>query len=137
MEKNILLVDSDEELLSAHKEALEADGFNIISATSTKDALDKLNELKPDLILTEIMLEYKDAGFSLCYHAKKKYPDVPVIILSDVVRKTGITFNLGSKEEKDWIKADEFIHKPVNKNSLVCRIKRLIKNKETASTLTN
>ena len=127
MSKNILIVDSDKELLDAHKEALMAEGFAVDIAASSNEALEKLSEAKPDFILTEVMLEHKDSGFSLCYAAKNKYPDVPIFILSDVVRSTGITFSLGSEEEKNWIKADEFIHKPINTASLVCKIKRYLK----------
>ena len=72
------------------------------------------------------MLESVDAGFSLAYSMKKEKPEVPIIILSDIVRKTGIVFDLNSKEEKEWIKADEFVNKPVNTASLVCRVKKFL-----------
>jgi len=126
MQKNVLLVDNDAEYIEANKKAFEDDGFHVTTASTSLDALDKLNEYTPDIIVTEIMLENKDSGFTFCYHSKKKHPEVPVIILSEVVRKTGITFNLSTREDKDWIKADEFINKPISPVSLVCRAKRLL-----------
>lgn len=126
MGKNILFVDNDEESVAINKAAFEAEGYKVNLVNSAEEALKKLDESKPDLILTEIMLENNDSGFSLCYSAKKKYPDVPIIILTDIVRKTGITFEMNSKYEKEWIKADEFIQKPVNQESLVCKIKKYL-----------
>lgn len=127
MTKNILIVDNDKSVTEKNKKQLELEGFAVTVAETAKEAREKLEQLKPDLILTEIMLENNDSGFSLCYAAKKKYPDVPVIILSDIVRQTGVNFSLNSEEEKDWIKADELIHKPVYAANLACRIKRYLK----------
>ncbi|EKE02266.1 MAG: Response regulator SaeR [uncultured bacterium] len=126
MEKTVLLVDKDEEFLEINRQELVAQGFKVALANSAKEAMEKFNSVKPDLVITEIMLENVDAGFSLAYSMKKEKPEIPIIILSDIVRKTGIVFDLNSKEEKDWIKADEFINKPVNASSLVCRVKRFL-----------
>lgn len=122
MSKNILMIDSDKELVDINKKALESQGFQVKTLGTAKEALEYLTTSKPDLILTEIMLENKDSGFSLCYSVKKRYPDVPIVILSDVVRNTGISFGLNTKDEKNWIKADEFIHKPVSAAYLVNKV---------------
>jgi CheY-like chemotaxis protein len=127
MSKNILIVDNDCDSLKSSKKALEGAGFTVSEATTSEEALKKLEGSKPDLILTEVMLEHKDSGFSLCYLAKKKLPSTPIIILSNVVSETGISFNLASPEEKDWIKAEEFLHKPVNPATLVSKVKRYLK----------
>jgi len=124
MGKNILLVDN--EVNEINKKALECEGFQVTCAESAKDALNVLNGSKPDLMITEIMLENIDSGFGLAKIAKDKYPEMPVIILSDVVRQTGILFELGSADEKAWIKADKFINKPVNPAKLACKIKSLL-----------
>ena len=126
MEKTVLLVDKDEEFLEINREGLVSQGFKVALANSAKEAMEKFNSIKPDLVITEIMLESVDAGFSLAYSMKKEKPEVPIIILSDIVRKTGIVFDLNSKEEKEWIKADEFVNKPVNTASLVCRVKKFL-----------
>lgn len=126
MEKTVLLVDKDEEFLEISREGLVSQGFKVALANSAKEAMEKFTSIKPDLVITEIMLENVDSGFTLVYSMKKEKPEVPIIILSDIVRKTGIMFDLNSKEEKDWIKADEFVNKPINPASLGCRVKRFL-----------
>jgi len=126
MEKNILIVDTDSEINEINKKALECQGFQVTCAESAKEALNVLNASKPDLIVTEVMLENNDSGFGLAKSAKDKYPEMPIIILSDIVRKTGILFELDSDDEKAWIKADKFINKPVNPAQLASKIKKLL-----------
>ena len=38
----------------------------------------------PDLAIVDLMMEYKDSGFALCYHIKKKDPSIPVILVTAV-----------------------------------------------------
>jgi CheY-like chemotaxis protein len=126
MDKKILLVDIDSEVNEINKKALECNGFQVTCAENAEEALDILNSSKPDAIVTEIMLENNDSGFGLAYCAKGKYPDIPVVILSDIVRKTGILFEINSDEERNWIKADEFINKPISPAKLALKIQRLL-----------
>lgn len=124
MTKNILLVDKDKEALNTNKDTLTSGGFEVKTATSAQEALDSVKESKPDLVITEVMLEHVDSGFSLAYNLKKSYPDMQVFILSDIVRKTGFQFNVNTHEQRDWIKADEFIDKPVSPASLMCIVNK-------------
>jgi len=125
MEKTILLVDTNGEINEANKKALECAGFQVACVESAKEALDVLSSKKPSIMVTEIMLENNDAGFALAHNAKGIYPDIHVIVLSDIVRKTGILFELSSDEEKNWIKADQFINKPISPENLAIKIKKL------------
>ncbi|MFH0702496.1 MAG: response regulator [bacterium] len=129
MKKNILIVDNDQESAELHKKILEAEGLDldILIVDSMKKALEKLDELNFDIIITEIMLEHIDSGFSLCHSIKEKNPDIPVIILSDIARKTGIHFGIDIKEERDWIKADEFIDKHVSLSYFVSMVEKHLK----------
>lgn len=126
MEKTVLLVDNDEEFALESKEMLECNGFKVELASNSQEALEKFHQNKPDIVFTEIMLENIDSGFTLCYSIKKETPDIPIVILSDIVRKTGIVFDLNSKEEKDWIKADEFVNKPVTPANVLCRAQKYL-----------
>lgn len=127
MGNSILIVDIDSENNDINKKYLECHGFEVNCVETANEAIEILNTSKPDLVITEIMLENNDSGFSLAYHAKKKYPEIGVIILTDVVRKTGIEFELNTEDEKSWIKADDWINKPINPAVLVKKINKLIK----------
>lgn len=126
MNKNILLVDNDREILDICQKSFEKDELNVENVKTLESALVKLNEKKPDLIITEVMLEHSDSGFTLCYQAKKKYPDIPIIIISDVANKMGIHFDLDDRDSKEWIKADVFLEKPVTCSQLIQHIEKLL-----------
>lgn len=127
--KNIIIVDKDQ----THRELLESYvktmGFNSVLFETSSEALEYIEENKPLLIISEIMLERKDSGFYLCYSVKKKYPDVPIIIVSSISNKTGIRFGLNTKEEKEWIKADVFLDKNIRFEQLQRSINQVFKNR--------
>ena len=58
---------------------------------------------------------------------KKENPVLPVLIVTDVLRKTGIAFELNSKNEKSWIKADELLNKPISQGNLLGNVKKYLK----------
>lgn len=124
MAKTILLVDNDKQTLNENSKYLSSQGFNVKTAATSSEAMETIESSKPDAVVMEVMLEHSDSGFSLSYNLKKKYPEMPVIILSDVVRKTGIEFGVSTHEQREWIKADEFIEKPVRPETLECHINR-------------
>lgn len=130
MSKNILLVDKDKETINANKSSFEERGCQVRVASDSVEALKMVDESMPDIVITEIMLEHVDSGFTLCHTLKNKYPELPIFILSDVIRKTGINFSTKTKEEKAWIKADEFIDKPVNPQSLLCMVQRFFEQNQ-------
>ena len=104
-------------------------GFNSILFETSSETLEYIEENKPMLVISEIMLERKDSGFYLCYSIKEKYPDVPIIIVSSISNETGIRFGLNTKEEKEWIKADVFLDKNIRFEQLQRSINQVFKNR--------
>jgi DNA-binding response OmpR family regulator len=123
----ILMVDDDQDYLFQQKLELEAEGYNIVTADTRKKAKALLNEFKPDIAIIDLMMQEMDDGFVLSYEIKKKYPDVPVIMVTAVTGKTGMEFDSVTPEEKHWIKADTIFTKPVRTEQLLKEIKRLLK----------
>ena len=78
----------------------------------------------------DVMMENPDAGFTLCYHIRKKYPSVPVILVTSVNSETGLDFAMASDEERSWIKADAMLTKPIRFEQLKREIDRLLPRKE-------
>jgi hypothetical protein len=64
----------------------------------------------------------------LCYTAKKKDPDFPVILVTGVTSETGIEFDVITDEERSWIKADIVLAKPVRAEQILNELKRLLKD---------
>ncbi|MBN1437143.1 MAG: response regulator [Sedimentisphaerales bacterium] len=123
----VLVVDDDPDFLLQHELLLKNAGFDVITADSQKAAEDFLKQQLPDLAVVDLMMENADGGFALCYHIKKRSPDIPVIIVTAVASETGLDFDTATAEERSWIKADALLTKPVRFEQLQREIKRLIK----------
>lgn len=127
MSKTILLVDNDKKAIQENTEFLKQSGYNVTVAETAKEALEAVSKSKPDAVVTEIMLEQVDAGFGLCYHLKKDYPELPILVVSDIVRQKEINFGVNTQEQRVWIKADAFIDKPVRPEAIACMLGKHIK----------
>lgn len=123
----ILVVDDDPDYLLQEKMELEAEGYNVVTAESRKKANQVLETLQPDIVIVDLMMEKMDDGFVLSYEIKRKYPKVPVIMVTAVTGQTGMEFDSVTPDEKHWIKADAVFTKPVRVEQLVKEIERLIK----------
>jgi len=90
MEENILIVEDDKFLRELISKKLIGQGFKIDEAIDGEEGLKKLQEIKPDLILLDLILPGLD-GFDVLKRIKDdpKTASIPVLILS----------NLGQKDE--------------------------------------
>jgi DNA-binding response OmpR family regulator len=127
--KTILVVDDDHDFLTQMKLQFELAGFTVLTAEGQKEAEELIRESAPDLAVLDLMMEYQDAGFVLCYHLKKKNPGIPVIMVTSVTGETGIEFDSTTEEERSWIKADRFLAKPVRFEQLLAEVERLLKGR--------
>lgn len=120
----ILLADDDFDYLFQIQTKLEKLGFDVITAETQKEAENIIKITKPDLAIFDLMMENDDSGFILAYRLKSRYPDVPVIIATNVAAETGISFRL--QEQSDWIKADLYLEKGIQTQQLEENIRKLL-----------
>lgn len=113
--KKILLVDDDLDLLEQNKILIESKGYEVITANSGKEGFEVFKKSKPDVCVIDLIMEEHDSGFILCYKIKKDDhgKNIPVFILTSATYDTGFKFGASTSEEKEWIKADAIINKPV------------------------
>jgi len=123
--ETILCVDDDLDFLDQITMQLEAAGYKTITGTSQKEAEELIQNEKFDMVISDLMMENADAGFSIAYHVKKKYPDTPVVIVTSVTKETGLKFGVTSEKERSWIKADAMLNKPVRFEELKKVISKL------------
>lgn len=85
--KVILLVDDDLTLLEMYEDRLKAEGFSIVRATNGQEALKKAREIKPALIILDIMMP-KINGFDVLkdLRADDEYKDIPIIVLTALIQ---------------------------------------------------
>ena len=81
----VLVVDDEPSVAEIVVLALEDAGFRVVSASDGAEALDRLAEIKPDLIITDYMMPRLDGpGFIKQVHKIPDYRQVPIIVMSAV-----------------------------------------------------
>ena len=120
MEKKILVVDDDVHLLRALESRLRMKGYAVVTGQSGKEALERVRDEKPDLIILDIIMPQPD-GFKVCYRLKNDpaHAHIPIILLT--VKTT--------ESDEFWsqqLGADEFMTKPYNPDYLMDVIEKLL-----------
>ncbi|GAB4328281.1 MAG: hypothetical protein Kow00127_20910 [Bacteroidales bacterium] len=126
MKQRVLIADDDPDMLQQLTWHLNQMGFEVLSAASQEEAEELLKSVRPDIALFDLMMENKDSGFILSYHAKKRYPGLPVVIITAVTAETGMVFSLDTPGEKSWIKADRYLQKNIRPEQLEREIRSLL-----------
>ncbi|KYG25588.1 response regulator transcription factor [Alkalihalobacillus trypoxylicola] len=112
-EKNILLVDDQQDILELMSDYLEAAGYSIYTASNSDEAITILNKSLVDIILLDVMMPGED-GFSLCKKIRE-FSTTPILFLSaregDIDKIRGLT-----------IGADDYITKSSNPAEVVARV---------------
>ncbi len=124
--KKILLVDDDADLLEQNKLLLESKGFQVITAENSKDGMKLFYKELPDAAILDLMMEQMDSGFILSYKIKKTEhgKKIPVYILTSATYDTGYKFSVTTDEEKEWLKCDGILNKPVAVDELIAKIEK-------------
>jgi len=79
MKKRILLVEDEENLKLLYEEELKAEGYEVLTAGNGKEALRQLEEVKPDLIILDIVMPVMD-GMEALGQIMGRKRNVPIII---------------------------------------------------------
>lgn len=128
--KKILLVDDDIDLLEQNKTLMSMKGFEVITAESASEGIIVFNREKPDAAIVDLIMEHKDSGFVLCHKIKgtDHGKNIPVFILTSATYDTGFKFSANTDEEKEWIKCDGILNKPVVIEELISKLENFEKN---------
>lgn len=129
MAKRILIIDDDVDFVDLNKAVLENNGFEVETAFSAREGMDKVHFDAPNLILLDLMLEKHDTGFSFAkaIKADPRYNEIPILMISAVAGETGYDFS--QEQDGYWMKTDGFIPKPVEPDVLVKKINSLLDKK--------
>lgn len=122
--RRILVVDDEERMVRFIRLNLEHDGFQVSEAFNGKEALQKIRDVTPDLILLDVMMPDID-GFEVL-ETVREVSQVPVIMLT------------AKGEEDDRVRglelgADDYVTKPFSPRELVSRVKAVLRRTEGAS----
>lgn len=121
--KKILVVDDEKPISDIIKFNLEKEGYEIYTAFDGEAALEQYEQVKPNLILLDLMLPKMD-GLEVCREIRKT-SDVPIIMLT--AKDSEIDKVLGLE-----LGADDYVTKPFSNRELVARVKANLRRSSAA-----
>ena len=87
-EKKILVVDDEEELLELIEKSLSAEGYDVATAITAEDAMNKARTFAPDLILIDIVLPDMEGPEAIRILSEDPRTDkIPAIFLSGIITR--------------------------------------------------
>jgi len=116
--KLVLVVDDDTDLVEMVAMKLESENFRVAKAYDGIEAMDRIKEERPALVILDVMMPRKD-GYTLCDELKKsaEYKDIVIVLLTAVteaIKSTNYT-HVGGKTTL----ADDFVPKPIDLDKLM------------------
>lgn len=114
----VLIIDDDPDVRSVMNALMKRHGHDVVTACNKEDALSKLEDFQPSVILLDVLLSGTD-GRDFCREIKNNegMKKVPVIMVSA---------HPGAAENINSYGADDFISKPIDSVSLLEKVERLV-----------
>jgi len=126
--RTVLVVDDEPDTITLLKHIFINNNFNVSGAGSGKEALHKLSDVNPSIIILDLLMPEMDGLQTLS--EIQKISNVPVIILSAVNRKEDIVNALRSG-------TDDYIIKPFNSDELIARVNGVLRRSEKQMGITS
>ncbi len=121
---NVLVIDDEEDIRSILKYALEKEGYQVHEASSGNEGLDKVNSLRPDVIVLDVMMPDMD-GIEVCEQIRRSPNNDEIIICMLTARNEDYSQIAGLESG-----ADDYVAKPIKPKVFVSKIKALLRRKE-------
>ena len=114
----ILIVEDEESFVEALRIGLQREGFVVEVARDGREALDRFNEVQPDLVLLDVMLP-KISGIDVCREIRSQ-SQVPIIMVTAKGEEIDTVVGLE-------VGADDYVPKPYRLRELVARMRSLLR----------
>jgi len=124
MPRKILTVDDEKHIVRLIQVNLERHGYEVVTAYDGREALQKVDEERPDLVILDVMMPYMD-GFEVLQNLKRnpETRDIPVIMLTAKAQDADVF--------KGWQSGvDCYLTKPFNPMELISFVQRIFKSLE-------
>jgi CheY-like chemotaxis protein len=132
----ILIVDDDYDFLEINRLILERAGYRVVTAAEPEQALRKMDQQKPDLVITDLMMTSLDSGFYFARTIKEdpRFADIPVIIATSVSSALGLDFRPRTAEDKAQMHVDVYFDKPLDAKKLLATLADLLGSRAATPT---
>lgn len=121
--ERILIVDDETSNLSMVRRILQGHGYELSFAQSGKEALEKVRDFRPDLLILDIMMPGMD-GYEVCCRIKEN-PETQGIMVLLLSGRSSLADRLKGYEHK----SDDFLAKPFEAEELLARVSILLRLK--------
>ena len=121
--KTVLVVDDDEVLVKTVTAVL-ASRYTIRTAANGKEALKRVEEQRPDLIVLDVMMDYMSEGFDVArtLRTNPKTKSIPIIMLTGVDQE----YNYRMEVDESWVPCDRYLEKSISPQGLLAEVDALI-----------
>ena len=120
---SVLLVEDEEAFIDALTVGLRREGFVVEVARDGAEALDRFDEVQPDLVLLDVMLPTV-SGIDVCRELRRR-TDVPIIMVTAKAAEIDTVVGLE-------VGADDYVTKPYRLRELVARIRAVLRRRQHA-----
>lgn len=117
----ILCVDDDPDILQTLKMVLEKNGYEMIQASSAEEGLRRFEEVAPDFVIVDLMMEQIDSGTNLVTKIKALGNRAPLYMLSSMGDELSQTTNVTR------LGLDGVFQKPIDPKALLATLKAKLK----------
>lgn len=118
----ILIVDDDPDIIEASRLFLEHEGHDVSSACSREEGMRMLKQVKPDLLMLDVMMDQPDDGFTMAQDLRRDGYRGPILMLTSLTNVSGFDYG----KDGDLVPVDDFQTKPIDPAVLVTKIKDLL-----------
>ena len=126
----ILVIEDDRDMVAAIRMPLEANGYEVLTAATGEEGLQKVKEVEPDLIILDVMMETTTAGFQVSLQLRSPDPQseyaayrhIPILILTAIHTTTSLRFG----PDEAYLPVDDFVDKPIDPDVLLEKVHTLI-----------
>ncbi len=119
---SILLVDDEPLVLEMFESVLSEEGYDVTIASSAKQAVDILDKRSFEVLISDVLLDDLD-GFEIQAHAKRKYPDIGVVLITGAPNPVD--------EQRAFIFGINYLSKPTGFEALLRATEQAIENSKT------
>lgn len=126
----ILIIDDDPDIVEAMKVVLESKKYQVTTAKSGEEGLEKVKQKKPDLIILDVMMETQGKGFEVARAVKadEDTKDTPILMLTAVKENTGLDFKKEAGDDA-WLPVDAYLDKPLKPDELISKVELLLRKR--------
>jgi len=122
----LLMIDDDPDMVSSVRAVMENAGWEVHSAANGAEGLEKARELRPELIILDILMPRKDG---LTTYEELRGEDalraIPIIVLTSAGEKLGFGFSASDMAEHYGHQPEAFLQKPFDPGHLLQTARRL------------